>query len=182
MCSKIRYIIFINIIIRRLHNYQCIQNSYAFRSNREYLAPQICSMNNWFHSEAKLQWSHDYPLANHIATNKSSANREMPLFLRLYPSFGYLRKIFLLRCLKYSLLCTKPPWEDLDIDYEENGRNESLAVEITLGCGKCIVKLYKQLIVSTDFLLHRLERLFASICLQEYRNRGVMGDSNIYIC
>ncbi len=47
---------------------------------REYLAPQIRSMNNCFHSEAKLPWSYDYPLANHIATNKSSANREMPLF------------------------------------------------------------------------------------------------------
>ncbi len=72
--------------------------------NREYLAPQIRSMNNRFHSEAKLPWSYDYPLANHIATNKSSANREMPLFSRLYPSFGYLRKIFPPRGLKYSLL------------------------------------------------------------------------------
>ncbi len=59
-----------------------------------YLAPQIRSMNNRFHSEAKLPWSNDYPLANHISTNKSSANLEMPLFSRLYPSFGYLRKIF----------------------------------------------------------------------------------------
>ncbi len=50
--------------------------------NREYLAPQIRSMNNRFHSEAKLPWSYDYPLANHIATNKSSTNREMPLFPR----------------------------------------------------------------------------------------------------
>ena len=71
--------------------------------NREYLAPQICSMNNRFYSEAKLPWSYDYPLANHIATNKSSANREMPLFSRLYPSFGSLRKIFPPRGLKYSL-------------------------------------------------------------------------------
>ncbi len=69
-------------------------------SNREYLAPQIRSMNNRFHSEAKVPWSYDYPLANHIATNKSSANGEMPLFPRLYPSFGYLRKIFAPRGLK----------------------------------------------------------------------------------
>ncbi len=61
-------------------------------------------MNNRFHSEAKLPWSYDYPLANHIATNKSSANRERPLFTRLYPSFMYLRKIFPPRGLKYSLL------------------------------------------------------------------------------
>ncbi len=61
---------------------------------REYLAPQICSMNNRFHLEAKLPWSYNYPLANHIVTNKSSANREMPQFSRLYySSFGYLRKI-----------------------------------------------------------------------------------------
>ncbi len=72
--------------------------------NREYLAPQIRSMNNRFNSEAKLPWSYDYPSANYIATNKSSANREMPLFSRLYPSFGYLRKIVQPRCLKYSLL------------------------------------------------------------------------------
>ena len=72
--------------------------------NREYLAPQIRSMNNRFHSEAKLPWSYDYPLANHIATNKSSANREMPLFSRLYPPFGYLRNISPPRGLKYSLL------------------------------------------------------------------------------
>ena len=57
-------------------------NSVAW--NREYLAPQITSMNNRFHSEAKLPRSYDYPLANHIATNKSSANHEMPLFSRLY--------------------------------------------------------------------------------------------------
>ncbi len=75
--------------------------------NREYLAPQIHSMNNWFHSEAKLSWSCDYLLTNHIATNKSSANHKMPLFSRLYPSFGYLRKIFLPRGLKYSLFCAK---------------------------------------------------------------------------
>ncbi len=72
--------------------------------NREYLAPQIRSMNNRFHIEAKLPWSYDYPLANHIATNKSSANREVPLFSRLCPSFGCLRKIFPPRGLKYSLL------------------------------------------------------------------------------
>ncbi len=71
-------------------------------ANREYLAPKIRSMNNRFHSEATLPWPYDYPLANHIATNKSSANREMPLFSRLYPSFGYLRNFF----LKYSLLGT----------------------------------------------------------------------------
>ncbi len=51
--------------------------------NREYLAPQIRSMNNRFHSEDKLPWSYDYPLANHIATNKSYANREMPVFAPL---------------------------------------------------------------------------------------------------
>ncbi len=73
-------------------------------ANREYLAPQIRSMSNRFHSEAKLPWSYDYPLANHIATNKSSANCQMPLFSRLYPSFGYLGKIFPPRGLKYSLL------------------------------------------------------------------------------
>ena len=61
-------------------------------------------MNNRFNSEAKLPWSYDSTLANHIATNKSSANREMPLFSRLYPSFGYLRKIVPPRGLKYSLL------------------------------------------------------------------------------
>ncbi len=72
-------------------------------ANREYLAPQIRSMNNRFHSEAKLPWSYDYPLANYIATNKSCANREMPMFSRLYPSFGYFRKIFPPRGLKYSL-------------------------------------------------------------------------------
>ncbi len=68
--------------------------------NREYLVPQIRSMNDWFQSEVKLPWSYDYPLANRIATNKSSANREMPL----YPSFGYLQKIFPPRGLKYPLL------------------------------------------------------------------------------
>ncbi len=72
--------------------------------NREYLAPQIRSMINRFHLEARLPWSYDYPLANHIATNKGSANREMPLVSRLYPSFGYLLKIFPPRGLKYSLL------------------------------------------------------------------------------
>ncbi len=39
--------------------------------NREYVAQQSRSMNNRFHSEAKLPWSYDYPLANHIATNKA---------------------------------------------------------------------------------------------------------------
>ncbi len=62
-------------------------------SNREYLVSQIRSMNNRFHSEAKLPCSYDYPLANHIATNKSPANRELLLFSRLCPSFGYLRKL-----------------------------------------------------------------------------------------
>ncbi len=84
-----------------LMNIQCCPQ-FDLPGNRVYLAPQIRSMNNRFHSEAKLPWSHDYPLANHIATNKSSTNREMPLFLRLYPSFGYLRKIFTPRGLKYS--------------------------------------------------------------------------------
>ncbi len=73
---------------------------------RQYLAPQIRSMNNRFHSEAKLPRSYDYPLANHIATNKSSANHEVPLLSRLYPSFGYFWKIFPPRGLKYSLLST----------------------------------------------------------------------------
>ncbi len=58
---------------------------------REYLASQIRSMNSLFH----------------IATNKSSANREVPLFSRLYPSFGYFRKIFRPRSLKYSLFWLK---------------------------------------------------------------------------
>ena len=53
-------------------------------------------MNNRFHSEAKQPWSYDFPLANHIATNKSSAaNREIPLFSRLYPSFGLSSENFL---------------------------------------------------------------------------------------
>ncbi len=61
-------------------------------------------MTNRFHSEAKLPWSYDYPLANHIATNKSSANREMPLF----SAFTLLSCIFgkfsrQLRGLKYFL-------------------------------------------------------------------------------
>ncbi len=78
--------------------------------NREYLAPKIRSMNNRFHSEAKLPWSYDYPLANHITTYKSSTYREMPLFSRLYPPFGYLRKIFPPRGLKFSLLLQ---WRDI---------------------------------------------------------------------
>ncbi len=85
---------------------RCLAKLQQVVYNREHLAPQIHSMNNRFHSEAKLPWSYDYPLANHIATNKSFANREMPLFSHLYPSLGYLRKIFLPRSLKYSLLCT----------------------------------------------------------------------------
>ncbi len=64
-------------------------------------------MNNRFLSEAKLPWSYDYPLANHIATNESSANREMPLFSRLYPSFGYLRKIFPPSGLEYFLFISR---------------------------------------------------------------------------
>ncbi len=61
---------------------------------------------NRFHSEAELVWSYICPLANHITTNKTSANREMQLFSRLYPSFGYLRKIFPPRGSKYSLFTT----------------------------------------------------------------------------
>ncbi len=57
----------------------------AFRMRN--LRRQIRSMNNRFHSEDKLPWSHDYPLANHIATNKRSANCEMPLFSRLHLPF-----------------------------------------------------------------------------------------------
>ncbi len=71
--------------------------------NREYLEPQIRSMNNRFHSEAKLPWSYNYPLANHIAINKSSANREMPLF-RAFALLSGIFKIFPPRGLKYSLL------------------------------------------------------------------------------
>ena len=67
-------------------------NGEQVNDNREYLAPQFRSMNNRFHSEAKLPWSYDYPLANHIATNKSSASREMTLFSRLYPSLGIFGK------------------------------------------------------------------------------------------
>ncbi len=52
----------------------------------------------------KLPWSDNYPLANHIARCKGSANREVSLFSHLNPSFGYLRKIFPPRGLKYSLL------------------------------------------------------------------------------
>ena len=81
--------------------------SYAIAANREYLAPQIRSMNNQFHSEAKLSWSYDYPLANHIARNKSSANREMSLFSRLYLSFGYLWKVFPPRGFKCTPYYTK---------------------------------------------------------------------------
>ena len=60
--------------------------------NREYLAPQIRSMNNRFHSEAELPWSYDYPLANHIATYKSSAHRDVPLFSRHYLFSGIFGK------------------------------------------------------------------------------------------
>ena len=73
-----------------------------FFSNREHLASQIRSMNNRFYLEAKLPWSYDYPLANHIVTNKSSANYEISLFSRLYPSFGYLENIFPPRGVKYT--------------------------------------------------------------------------------
>ncbi len=73
------------------HNLVVVWPNDLNTANREYLGPQI---NNRFHSEAKQPWPYDYPLANHIATNKSSANRDMTLFLRLYPSFGYLRKSF----------------------------------------------------------------------------------------
>ncbi len=66
----------------------------------EYLAPQIHSKNNQFHSEGKLPWSYDYRLAKHIATYKSAANRDVPV----YSSVGYLRKIFPLKGLKYCLL------------------------------------------------------------------------------
>ncbi len=72
-------------------------------NNGEYLAPQIRGMNNRFHSETKIPWLYDYPLANHIATYKSPTNREVPLFSHLYPSFGYLRKIFPPRGFKYSV-------------------------------------------------------------------------------
>ncbi len=41
-------------------------------------------MNNRFHSEAKLPWSYDYPLANHIVTNKNSAKLwDAPVFAPL---------------------------------------------------------------------------------------------------
>ncbi len=66
-------------------------------TNREYLAPQIRSVNNRFHSAAKLPWSYDYPLANHIATIV-----RCPCF-RAYTFLSYLRKIFPPRGLKYSL-------------------------------------------------------------------------------
>ncbi len=65
---------------------------HAGYGNRECLAPQIRSVNNRFHSEVKLPWSYDYSLANHTATNKRSANREMPLFSRL--KFTLLSGIF----------------------------------------------------------------------------------------
>ena len=71
------------------------------------MAPQICSMHTRCHSEAKLPRSYDYPLANHIATYKSSANREVSLLSRLYPSFGYLRKLFPPMGLKCSLFRKK---------------------------------------------------------------------------
>ncbi len=81
----------LQLVIRLHHRFSLTQQQIEelavtkpeVRTNREYLAPQIRSMNNRFHSEAKLPWSYDYPLANHLATNKSSANREMPLFSRL---------------------------------------------------------------------------------------------------
>ncbi len=55
--------------------------------NREYLAPQIRSMNNRFHSEAKLPWLYDYPVASHTATYKSTANREVSLGFAPLPFF-----------------------------------------------------------------------------------------------
>ena len=84
-----------------LSEWYCLMHKYL---NREYLAPQIRSMNNRLYSQAKLHWSYGYLLANHIATNKSSAAREIPLFPRLYPSFGYRWKIFPPMGLKYSVL------------------------------------------------------------------------------
>ncbi len=63
-----------------------------FEENGEYLAPQIRSLNNHFHSEAKLSWLYDYPLANHIAIYKSSANREVPLFHPFTLLSGIFRK------------------------------------------------------------------------------------------
>ncbi len=51
---------------------------YIYHFNREYLAPQIRSMNNGFHSEAKLPWSYDYPLGNRIATKAVFAT--LPFF------------------------------------------------------------------------------------------------------
>ncbi len=68
--------------------------------NREYLAPQIRSMNNRFHSEAKLPWSWDYPLANHIATYKSSTNCEVPLYSRPLPFFRVSSKKFPAKAFK----------------------------------------------------------------------------------
>ncbi len=79
----------------RRHSYKWLcafdpgDRRFPLLGNREYLAPKIRSMNNRFHSEAKLSWSYDYPLANLIATisNQSFAKREMPLFSCLCPSF-----------------------------------------------------------------------------------------------
>ncbi len=82
---------------------ECLFSKILDWFNREYLALQTCNINNRFHLEANLPWSYDYPLANHIPMYKSSAKREVPLSSRHYPSFGYLRKIFLPRGLKYSL-------------------------------------------------------------------------------
>ncbi len=72
--------------------------------NREYWRHKFAIWIIGFTRKQTIPWSHDYPLANPIATNKGSTNHEMPLFSRLYPSFGYLRKIFPPRVLKYSLL------------------------------------------------------------------------------
>ncbi len=70
-----------------------VKISKLYSYNRGYLAPQICCMNNRFHSEAKLSWSYDCPLANHIVTNKSSANREIPVLAPLHFFQDNLRKI-----------------------------------------------------------------------------------------
>ncbi len=78
-CSRFNFTTNITILLHR--------NPVCRRHKKEYLAPQIRSMNNWFHSEPKLPRSYDYPLANHIATNKSSDNPEMPLVSRLLSFF-----------------------------------------------------------------------------------------------
>ena len=72
----------------------------------EYLAPQVHGMNNRFHSEAKLPWSYDYPLANHNATNKSPANREMSLFFAPLPLFRVSSENFPAKGFKILPICT----------------------------------------------------------------------------